>query len=119
LKSSQESSRFKKRAGLSCPASESLPSAEVAAARSLETGSGSSLSKLTPKTPYGSEPAATAPRGDHEPHFASAPRLVPRDLLGDSRSFSRELELFYRLGVDGVFSDNPDTAVAVRSKDFR
>ena len=23
-------------------------------------------------------------------------------------------ELFYRLGVDGVFSDNPDTAVAVR-----
>jgi glycerophosphoryl diester phosphodiesterase len=25
-----------------------------------------------------------------------------------------ELELFYRLGVDGVFSDNPDTAVAVR-----
>ncbi len=30
-----------------------------------------------------------------------------------------ELELFYRLGVDGVFSDNPDTAVAVRSKVFR
>ena len=26
-----------------------------------------------------------------------------------------ELRLFYRLGVDGVFSDNPDTAVAVRA----
>ena len=25
-----------------------------------------------------------------------------------------ELELFYRLGVDGLFADNPDTAVAVR-----
>jgi glycerophosphoryl diester phosphodiesterase len=27
-----------------------------------------------------------------------------------------ELALFYRLGVDGVFSDNPDTAVATRTK---
>jgi len=27
-----------------------------------------------------------------------------------------ELELFYDLGVDGIFSDNPDVAVAVRSK---
>ena len=26
-----------------------------------------------------------------------------------------ELRLFYRLGVDGVFADNPDTAVAVRA----
>jgi len=31
----------------------------------------------------------------------------------------RELALFYRLGVDGVFADNPDTAVAVRHKVFR
>ena len=29
-----------------------------------------------------------------------------------------EYRLFYRLGVDGVFSDNPDTAVAVREKVF-
>ena len=29
-----------------------------------------------------------------------------------------ELELFYRLGVDGLFSDNPDTAAAVRSRVF-
>ena len=28
------------------------------------------------------------------------------------------LELFYELGVDGVFSDNPDTAVAVRDEVF-
>jgi len=26
-----------------------------------------------------------------------------------------EYRLFFRLGVDGVFSDNPDTAVAVRA----
>ena len=30
-----------------------------------------------------------------------------------------ELRIFYRLGVDGLFTDNPDTAVAVRSKLFR
>jgi glycerophosphoryl diester phosphodiesterase len=29
-----------------------------------------------------------------------------------------ELALFYKLGVDGVFSDNPDTAVAVRTAMF-
>jgi glycerophosphoryl diester phosphodiesterase len=29
-----------------------------------------------------------------------------------------ELEVFYELGVDGLFSDNPDTAVAVRKKVF-
>jgi glycerophosphoryl diester phosphodiesterase len=29
-----------------------------------------------------------------------------------------ELKLFYKLGVDGVFADNPDTAIAVRRKVF-
>ena len=29
-----------------------------------------------------------------------------------------ELALFYRLGVDGVFADNADTAVAVRKQVF-
>ena len=29
-----------------------------------------------------------------------------------------ELELFYRLGVDGLFADNADTAVAVRERVF-
>ncbi|MDA0170115.1 glycerophosphodiester phosphodiesterase [Solirubrobacter taibaiensis] len=29
-----------------------------------------------------------------------------------------ELKLFFKLGVDGVFADNPDTAVAVRRKVF-
>jgi glycerophosphoryl diester phosphodiesterase len=29
--------------------------------------------------------------------------------------FPAELELFYRLGIDGLFTDNPDVAVAVRA----
>jgi glycerophosphoryl diester phosphodiesterase len=29
-----------------------------------------------------------------------------------------ELALYYSLGVDGLFADNPDTAVAVREKTF-
>ena len=29
-----------------------------------------------------------------------------------------ELALYYRLGVDGLFADNADTAVAVREKTF-
>jgi glycerophosphoryl diester phosphodiesterase len=32
--------------------------------------------------------------------------------------FPAELRLFYKLGVDGLFSDNPDVAVAVRHKVF-
>jgi glycerophosphoryl diester phosphodiesterase len=32
--------------------------------------------------------------------------------------FPAELRLFYGLGIDGVFSDNPDVAVAVRAKGF-
>jgi glycerophosphoryl diester phosphodiesterase len=35
--------------------------------------------------------------------------------LGAPGDFPAELGLFYGLGVDGVFSDNPDVAVAVRS----
>jgi glycerophosphoryl diester phosphodiesterase len=30
----------------------------------------------------------------------------------------RELAMYYELGVDGLFADNPDTAVAVREKTF-
>jgi glycerophosphoryl diester phosphodiesterase len=41
------------------------------------------------------------------PVFESAP--------GD---FAAELRLFYRLGVDGVFTDNPDVAVAARTTLF-
>jgi glycerophosphoryl diester phosphodiesterase len=33
--------------------------------------------------------------------------------------FPAELRLFYGLGIDGVFSDNPDVAVAVRAKQFQ
>jgi len=47
-------------------------------------------------------------RGDPEsPFFLQA--------YGDAPA---EYRLFYRLGVDGVFSDNPDTAVAVREEVF-
>jgi glycerophosphoryl diester phosphodiesterase len=35
--------------------------------------------------------------------------------MGDSAA---EFELFYRLGLDGLFSDNPDTAVAARTATF-
>ena len=36
--------------------------------------------------------------------------------LGATGDFPAELALFYRLGVDGVFTDNPDVAVAVRTE---
>ena len=39
------------------------------------------------------------------PQFHGAPGDLPA-----------ELRLFFRLGVDGVFSDNPDTAVAARHR---
>ena len=38
--------------------------------------------------------------------------------LAATGNLPAELELFYKLGVDGVFSDNADTAVAVRTKLF-
>ena len=38
--------------------------------------------------------------------------------LGATGNLPGWLELFYELGVDGVFSDNPDTAVAVREEVF-
>jgi glycerophosphoryl diester phosphodiesterase len=41
------------------------------------------------------------------PEFLRAPGDLPA-----------ELRLFFRLGVDGVFSDNPDTAVATRHQVF-
>ena len=41
------------------------------------------------------------------PEFLRAPGDLPA-----------ELRLFFRLGVDGVFSDNPDTAVATRHRVF-
>jgi glycerophosphoryl diester phosphodiesterase len=41
------------------------------------------------------------------PLFLAAPGDLPA-----------ELELFWRLGVDGLFSDNPDVAVATRHRVF-
>jgi glycerophosphoryl diester phosphodiesterase len=47
--------------------------------------------------------------------------FLPADLRhgvvpSDHGDVSAELRLFYRLGVDGVFSDAPDTAVAARAR---
>ena len=38
--------------------------------------------------------------------------------LAATGDFPAELRLFYKLGVDGLFSDNPDTAVATRHRVF-
>jgi glycerophosphoryl diester phosphodiesterase len=38
--------------------------------------------------------------------------------LAATGDFPAELRLFYGLGIDGVFSDNPDVAVAVRAQQF-
>ncbi len=43
--------------------------------------------------------------------FRNEPRRLASDYKGDPKA---EYELFYKLGVDGLFSDFPDTAVAAR-----
>ncbi len=43
--------------------------------------------------------------------FRNEPRRLAGNYKGDPKA---EYELFYKLGVDGLFSDFPDTAVAVR-----
>ena len=43
--------------------------------------------------------------------FRNEPRHLAGNYKGDPKA---EYELFYKLGVDGLFSDFPDTAVAVR-----
>ncbi|HTE63186.1 MAG TPA: glycerophosphodiester phosphodiesterase family protein, partial [Solirubrobacteraceae bacterium] len=43
--------------------------------------------------------------------FRSEPRRLASDFNGDPLA---EYELFFQLGVDGVFSDFADTAVAAR-----
>jgi glycerophosphoryl diester phosphodiesterase len=40
------------------------------------------------------------------------------DVYQATGDFPAELRLFYGLGIDGVFSDNPDVAVALRAKQF-
>ena len=41
------------------------------------------------------------------------------DYLAARGNQPAELKLFFKLGVDGVFADNPDTAVAVRQEGLR
>ncbi|NJS35388.1 MAG: glycerophosphodiester phosphodiesterase [Brachymonas sp.] len=49
----------------------------------------------------------------HAYTFRNEPRRLASDFKGDPKA---EYELFYQLGVDGVFTDFPDTAVAARKK---
>ncbi len=49
----------------------------------------------------------------HAYTFRNEPRRLASDFQGDPKA---EYELFYKLGVDGVFTDFPDTAVAARSR---
>src|SRR5919201_792663 len=45
-------------------------------------------------------------------------RIVAGNSAGNALGQPTELALYYRLGVDGLFADNADTAVAVREKTF-
>ena len=51
-------------------------------------------------------------------HRAGQPGEPAEEYLRARGNQPAELKLFYKLGVDGVFADNPDTAVAVRRKVF-
>jgi len=53
------------------------------------------------------------PETKHPTYFDSIGLSLEEPLV------AAELALFYRLGVDGVFADNADTAVAVRRRVFR
>jgi glycerophosphoryl diester phosphodiesterase len=50
-------------------------------------------------------------------HREGNPADLPKYLAARGNQ-PAELKLFFKLGVDGVFADNPDTAVAVRRKVF-
>ena len=45
--------------------------------------------------------------------FRNEDSFLPADFAGNPEA---EYELFFRLGVDGLFSDFPDTAVSVRNR---
>ena len=59
------------------------------------------------------------PRGE-QLHGGRPPERRPREpeFLRARGNEPAEFKLFFKLGVDGVFADNPDTAVAVRHKLF-
>ena len=64
--------------------------------------------------PYTFRPENNFLSADHREGNPAAPNY-----LAARGNQPAELRLFYKLGVDGVFADNPDTAVAVRRKLFR
>lgn len=82
-------------------------------------GIGVAKSLVFPRDAGASAGAPTSLVGDahalglavHAWTFRSEDAFLPADLLGRPR---RELEMFYEAGVDGVFADSPDTAIAVR-----
>lgn len=82
-------------------------------------GIGVAKSLVFPRDAGASAGAPTSLVGDahalglavHAWTFRSEDAFLPADLRGRPR---RELELFYEAGVDGVFADSPDTAIAVR-----
>jgi glycerophosphoryl diester phosphodiesterase len=64
--------------------------------------------------PYTFRPENNFLAADHREGNPAAPNY-----LAARGNQPAELKLFFKLGVDGVFADNPDTAVAVRRKVFR
>ena len=63
--------------------------------------------------PYTFRPENNFLAADHREGNAAHP-----EFLRARGNQPAELKLFFKLGVDGVFADNPDTAVAVRHKLF-
>jgi glycerophosphoryl diester phosphodiesterase len=63
--------------------------------------------------PYTFRPENNFLAADHREGDPASP-----EFLRARGNQAAELKLFFKLGVDGVFADNPDTAVAVRRKVF-
>ena len=53
--------------------------------------------------------------GPHLDLSATNPQYLASDYAGDPKE---EYKLFYALGIDGLFSDFPDTALAARDEFF-
>lgn len=71
--------------------------------------------RLTPPTRF-VQLARAAGLAVHTWTFRNEPAMLAEDYAGDPL---REYAQFYALGIDGLFSDFPDTAVAARAKYLR
>jgi glycerophosphoryl diester phosphodiesterase len=82
-------------------------------------GIGVARSLVFPRGADGSVGAPTSLVGDahalglavHAWTFRSEDRFLPANLRGRPQ---REFEMFFEAGVDGVFADSPDMAIAAR-----